>query len=551
MLSALFLSVACNQNPADNVSDAGPLPDGALGADGGFDASWGQSDSGPSYDAASGYDAAIGSDAGPGADAGPDGGDDLFEEVGTNPFVHTDHDPFSTFAADVDTASYDIFIRDIEDGLLPDTASVRLEEYVNYFNYDYPAPDEGGEVPFQINLAAGVHPMGRELAHLRVGIQARLAPEFVKRPTNLVFLIDVSGSMSAEDKLPLVQHLMRETVGQLDESDTISIVTYAGATRVALSPTPATEAEQIIRAINSLGAGGGTAGGAGIELAYDQARAGFIEDGINHIVLCTDGDFNIGVSSNDALVDLIREERLSGVTLTAVGFGRGNLNDAMMERVSNAGNGIYSVLSSREQTTTYAQDRLLNTVFQVAQDMKIQVEFNPDHVQAYRLLGYENRAIADSDFREDRVDAGEVGAGHRVTALYELVLIGQSVPSAEGAPLALMGEPVEGLRDINTEELVRVRVRYKEVGASPEDPAFEVSESLAPEAATTAIDELDDDVLWAAAIAAFAEILKDSPFADRLDLDRIESIVMAQALVDAERALFVEHFLTARILLGE
>jgi Ca-activated chloride channel family protein len=392
--------------------------------------------------------------------------------------------------------------------------------------------------------------MGRQLVHLRVGIQAAEPPEFVQLPSNIVFLVDTSGSMEASNKLPLVQHLLRETLNVLTGPDTVSIVTYAGSTAVRLRPTPTRERDAIVRAIDSLRASGGTAGGAGIQLAYEQARAGFIEGGFNHVILCTDGDFNIGISDTDALVALIEEERRSGVTLTALGFGSGNLNDAMMERVSNAGNGIYSVITSEAHATRYAADEMLRTVHHVAKDMKIQVEFNPEHVLAYRLLGYENRAIADMDFRVDTVDAGEVGAGHRVTALYELVLTGQEIPMAEGAPAPLAGERVEGAAEIDPADFVLVKVRWKDLGASEEDPAHETSATLTPEDIAGMTGAADDDLMWAAAIASFAEILKESPYAEDADLDAIDAIVTPQGSRDEDRGRFVTLFGEARRLLG-
>lgn len=473
---------------------------------------------------------------------------DRYEYVGTNPFVMAEHDPFSTFAADVDTASYDIFRRDVTDGLLPARDSVRLEEYVNAFDYDYPAPAYDAEIPFTISLAAANHAMGREITQLRVGIQAATPPAFVKLPTNLIYLVDVSGSMGSEDKLPLAKLLMEYSLDVLDATDTVSIVTYSGSVGVALPPTNATDRETILGAIRPLNAAGSTAGGAAMDLAYAQAAAGYIDGGFNHVILLTDGDFNVGVSSTEALVTMIEEKRRTGVTLTALGFGRGNLNDAMMERVSNAGNGTYSVITSQAHAREYADEALLAGVNLVAQDMKIQVEFNTDHVVAYRLLGYENRAIADSDFRVDSVDAGEVGAGHRVTALYEVVLNGQSIPAIDGAPVATDGEPVEGTREIEASEFVQVRVRWKDLGASAEDAAYETSQGLAPADVVQPADA-DPDFLWAASIAAFAEILKDSPFAQHADLDRIETLTAAQATRDDDRARFVELFTAARAMI--
>ncbi|HJK94373.1 MAG TPA: von Willebrand factor type A domain-containing protein [Polyangiaceae bacterium LLY-WYZ-15_(1-7)] len=487
----------------------------------------------------------------PAADAGVAPGEepedvDSYEDVGTNPWTEVGHDPFSTFAADVDTASYDIFVRDVGTyTTLPNPASVRLEEYVNYFDYAYPAPEPGADVPFAVHLGLADHPMGRQHAQLRVGIQAEAPPEFTKLPTNLVFLIDTSGSMSSDDKLPLVKRILTQTLDQLDPNDTVSIVTYAGSTGVALEPT--SDRAAIRRAIDSFSSGGSTAGAAGIQLAYQQAEAGFIDGGFNHVVLCTDGDFNVGVSSTDALVELIEEKREGGVTLTALGFGRGNLNDAMMERVSNAGNGIYSVIANETHADRYAAERMLRTIQHVAKDMKIQVEFNPEHVLAYRLLGYENRAIADMDFRDDTVDAGEVGAGHRVTALYELILAGQSIPMVEGAPEVESGEPVEGEREIEAGELVRVKVRWKDLQATAEDPAWETTASLTPD--DVAADASDDDFLFASAVAALAELLHDSPYASLDELDRIESIFAAQADRDRDRGELYDLFLVARPML--
>lgn len=489
-------------------------------------------------------------DAGAGRPAGDEGElndpGDRFENVGTNPFVVVDHDPFSTFAADVDTASYDIFVRDVEDGLLPAENSVRLEEYVNSFEYDYAAPAFGDEVPFAIDLAATQHAMDRRIAQVRVGIQAATPPEFEKKETNLVYLVDVSGSMGSDDKLPLAKLLIELSLEVLDETDTVSIVTYSGDVRVALGPTNATERDTILAAVRTLNAGGSTAGGAAMDLAYDQARAGYIEDGFNHVIMMTDGDFNVGISSDEALVALIEEKRRTGVTLTALGFGRGNLNDAMMERVSNAGNGTYSVITSARHAREYAGESLLAGINLVAQDMKIQVEFNPAHVVAYRLLGYENRAIADEDFRDDTVDAGEVGAGHQVTALYEVVLTGQSIPHVLGAPDPDTGDPVEGDREIAPDEFIQVRVRWKDLGATESDPAYETAAALYPGDVAQMIETADRNLQWAAAVAAFAEIVKASPYALYDDLERVESIIAEQATRDDDRQRFYELFQTAR-----
>jgi Ca-activated chloride channel family protein len=476
---------------------------------------------------------------------GPSGDD--FEAPGTNPFVMADYDPLSTFAVDVDTASYDVFRRDVEDGVLPNPASVRLEEYVNYFSYAYPAAEAAAEVPFSISLAAAPSPLDAELTVLRVGIQGKNPPPEQKRPANLVFLVDVSGSMNQSDKLPLAQQVLRQTLDLLDPTDTVSIVTYAADTGVRLEPTPVAERDRIASEIAELVSTGGTNGASGINLAYEQAESAFIQGGINHVILCTDGDFNVGVSDTASLVDLIEQKRQTGVTFTALGFGAGNLNDAMLEAISNAGNGFYGVISSEAQAATYVDERMLSTLTLIARDVKVQVEFNAERVAAYRLLGYENRAIADDDFRDDVVDAGEIGAGHRVTALYELVLQGEEVPSIEGAPVATTGPSFDGQREVASDDLVQVKLRYEHIDASADDPALEVASSLAPSALDAA--SVDPDLEWASAMAAFSEVLKGSPYARDVDLDALGTVFEAQSTRDADRAEFYTLFQRARELL--
>ncbi|HTV19143.1 MAG TPA: von Willebrand factor type A domain-containing protein [Polyangiaceae bacterium] len=479
----------------------------------------------------------------------PANGDD-FESPGTNPFVMVDHDPLSTFGVDVDTASYDVFRRDVEDGILPNPASVRLEEYVNYFAYAYPAADFGAEVPFSISLAAAPSAVDAGLTLLRVGIQGKAPPPAgEKRPTNLVFLVDVSGSMQESDKLPLAQQVLRQALDLLEPSDTVSIVSYAGDTEVRLEPTPVSDRDRIVTEISELVSNGGTNGASGINLAYEQAQAAYLQGGINHVVLCTDGDFNVGVSSTTDLVELIRDKRQTGITFTALGFGRGNLNDSMLEAISNAGNGFYGVISSEEQAAEYVDERLLSTLSLIARDMKVQVEFNPAQVAAYRLLGYENRAIADQDFRDDVVDAGEIGAGHRVTALYELVLAGGSLPEIAGAPEPTSGASYSGVREVATEDLVEVKVRYKDVDAAITDAALEVAQSLAPADVASNLDGADLDLQWASAVAAFSEVLKQSPYASSVDLDALGAIFEAQSERDSDRAEFYELFQAARGML--
>lgn len=426
----------------------------------------------------------------------------------------------------MDTASYDIFRQQVAAGALPNAQAVRLEDYVNAFDYAYPMPEAGAEVPFAVSMAVAPHPLGRDRALLRVGIQAAARPELEKLPTNLVFLVDVSGSMQSPDKLPLVQAVIRRALDELSAPDTVAIVTYASDTRVRLHATSVSERRRIENVIDGLSGGGSTYGAAGIDLAYQEAEAGRVEGGFNHVILMTDGDFNVGPSSTAELVDLIEAKRETGITLTALGFGSDNLNDGMLELVSNSGNGIYSVIIDEQHAERYAAEDLLRAATYVAQDLKIQVELNPEHVVGYRLLGYVNRAIADDDFREDVVDAGEVGSEHRVTALYELVLAGETIPTPEGAP-PIDGEGLEGPADptltrmIAEDELAVVRLRWKTVGAAASDPAAEAFFAIPVDAPPG----LDADLEWAAALAGLAELVGESPYAEAGDFARIEAMV--------------------------
>ena len=389
---------------------------------------------------------------------------------------------------------------------------------------------------------------------------ARLQPNFRRAPDDaiggipvdseyIIFVIDTSGSMRSADKLPLVQRLLVDSLHLLSPADTVSIVTYAGSTAVALPTTEASERDTIKQAINSLAAAGSTAGAGGIQLAYAEAEAGFVQGGVNHVILCTDGDFNVGTSDTDALVDLIEKEREGGVTFTALGFGSDNLNDAMMEAISNAGNGTYAVITDEQHAHDYVTDKLFSSLQFIAKDMKLQVEFNPEHVLAYRLLGYENRAIADQDFRVDTVDAGEIGSGHRVTALYELVLAGDELPNAPNAPEPEDGAEYEEPLEVQAEDLALVKVRYKDVDADADSPAYEVNQALAADAVAEDPDALDADFRWAVAIASFAELLKESPYANASWLPAIADEFDTQKGRDDARARFTELFTKARPLI--
>ena len=464
---------------------------------------------------------------------------DKYEDVGANPFTVVTHDPQSTFGIDVDTASYDLFRRDTGNyGWLPHEAGVRLEEYVNNFDYDYQAPASDSEVPFEVSVEAAASPY-RDVVLMRVGIRGQEAPEEDKKPANVVFLVDVSGSMSSNLKLPLVKTVLKETVTMLEPTDTISIVTYAGQVGVRLEPTPASEVAVIFDAIETMKSGGGTSGAAGLTLAYEQAEAAFIDGGINHIVLCSDGDFNIGPSSDEALVELIEEKRESGITMTVLGFGSGNLNDSMMEKVSNAGNGVYGVIANQDHAISYVQNKLLSTLFFIAKDVKIQVDFNAEQVLAYRLLGYENRAIADHLFEDDTVDAGEIGAGHTVTALYELVLNGEAIPQAPGMPEVDDGEAFDGELEFESNELCLVKIRYKNPEDGVDDPSMALSQAVIEKQIADHIEATSGDFQFAAAVSGLAEHLRLSPFALPGDFEHIRSLAEQNVDGKADREEFI------------
>lgn len=488
---------------------------------------------------------AAGGAAGAGSTDGPST-EEPPEVFATNPFVVARHDPLSTFAADVDTASYDTFRSYALNSLVPEPSRIRLEDFVNYFDYGYAAPEADAELPFAIELATAPNPFATGTKLLRVGIQGKQAPPLERKPTNLVFLVDVSGSMLTQQKLPLVQQVLTETVSILNHQDTISIVTYAGSTGVLLPPTPVSSSEVIVDAIAGLSAGGSTAGAAGLDLAYQQAEAGFLEDGLNHIILCTDGDFNVGPSSTAELVELVEERRRSGVTLTVLGFGAGN-NDALMEGISNAGNGVYGNITDSEQASRYVEERLLQTLVHIAKDVKLQIEFNSKLVYAYRLLGYENRAIVDDDFRDDTVDAGEIGSGHRVTAIYELAVDDGTIPAAVDAPDTQDGVAYQGTVEVDPKDWVLVKVRYKEPGATESDPAKEVALSLSADALSANLDAADADFRWSVAVAAVAELLKRSPYAPVNHLDTIEALLDDEAFaLDPDKQEFLQLFRNVR-----
>ncbi|WP_010168796.1 vWA domain-containing protein [Pseudomonas sp. PAMC 25886] len=416
-----------------------------------------------------------------------------YQNLPDNPIRSVAETPVSTFSVDVDTGSYANVRRFLNQGSLPPEGAVRLEEMVNYFPYDYALPIDGS--PFGVTTEVAPSPWNPHTRLLRIGIKASDRAVADLAPANLVFLVDVSGSMNRREGLPLVKSTLKLLVDQLRDQDRVSLVVYAGESRVVLKPTSGRDKTTIRNAIDQLTAGGSTAGASGIEMAYQMAREGFIDKGINRILLATDGDFNVGVSDFDSLKQMAVDQRKSGVSLTTLGFGVDNYNEQLMEQLADAGDGNYAYIDNLREARKVLVDQLSSTLAVVARDVKLQVEFNPAQVSEYRLLGYENRALKREDFNNDKVDAGEIGAGHTVTALYEIVPKG-----AQGwlEPLRYASPPNA---DGKTSELAMLRVRYKpaEGGNSRliEHP-INNEQNAKP----------SDDLRFSAAVAAFAQQLK-------------------------------------------
>ncbi|MFO2466057.1 VWA domain-containing protein [Pseudomonas sp. 15FMM2] len=416
-----------------------------------------------------------------------------YQKLPDNPVHRVAETPVSTFSVDVDTGSYANVRRFLDQGSLPPEGAVRLEEMVNYFPYAYALPTDGS--PFGVTTELATTPWNPHTRLLRIGIKASDRAVADLAPANLVFLVDVSGSMDRREGLPMVKSTLKLLVDQLREQDRVSLVVYAGESRVVLKPTSGRDKAKIRNAIEQLSAGGATAGASGIEMAYQMAREGFIDKGINRILLATDGDFNVGISDFDSLKQMAVEQRKSGVSLTTLGFGVDNYNEHLMEQLADAGDGNYAYIDNLREARKVLLDQLSSTLAVVARDVKLQVEFNPAQVSEYRLLGYENRALKREDFNNDKVDAGEIGAGHTVTALYEIV------PKGEKGwlePLRYASPAVEG----KSAELAMLRVRYKPA----EGGDSRLIERAINNQPTNAMPS--DDLRFSAAVAAFAQQLK-------------------------------------------
>ena len=430
---------------------------------------------------------------------------DAYEDVEPNPVVAVVEEPVSTFSIDVDTAAYANVRRFLNEGALPPRDAVRVEEMINYFDYAYDPPLDASE-PFSAMTTVVPTPWNNDTQLVHIAIKGYDIVDTAVRPrANLVFLVDVSGSMQGPDRLPLLVQSLRLLVNALEPDDSVAIVTYAGSVGVALEPTPIANKEKILAALDSLGAGGSTAGAAGIALAYDTARAGFIDDGVNRVILATDGDFNVGISDTDRLQEMIEHERKSGVYLSVLGFGRGNLNDQMMQRIAQHGNGNAAYIDSLMEAKKALVDELDGTLFPIANDVKIQVEFNPTQVAEYRLLGYETRLLDREDFNNDKVDAGEIGNGHAVTAIYEIVPMAS--PFRWVDPLRYNADAVVEDDGGFGNELAYLKIRYKLPGETTS--TLMQQPILAPDN-DTRLAEASEDVRFAVAVAAYGELLRDN-----------------------------------------
>jgi Ca-activated chloride channel family protein len=455
-----------------------------------------------------------------------------YDRIADNPFLRVTEDPLSTFSIDVDTASYANVRRFLTQGTLPPKDAVRIEELINYFTYQYEPPK--GDDPFSVSIEVARCPWNAEHRLARIGLKGKVIDAGKRPASNLVFLLDVSGSMQQAQKLPLLKEAMKLLVDKLGENDRVAIVVYAGAEGLALPPTSCEHKEEIVSALEQLQAGGSTNGGAGIALAYDIAERNFIRGGTNRVLLCTDGDFNVGVTSQGELTRLIEAKAKPGVFLSVLGFGTGNLKDSAMEALADRGNGNYAYIDTLHEARKLLVEQIGGTLVTIAKDVKIQVEFNPAKVGTYRLIGYENRLLRAQDFNDDKKDAGEIGAGHTVTALYELVPPGKEgeVPRLDALKYQQAPESSGG-----SEELLTVKLRYK----APEGEASKLLEHPVTDAGHD-LAGASQDFKFAAAVAAFGMLLRDSPHKGNGTYAAVEELAEASRGEDASgyRREFIE-----------
>jgi Ca-activated chloride channel family protein len=458
---------------------------------------------------------------------------DEYNKITENEFKDARQTPLSTFSIDVDKASYANVRSYLNGGSLPPPDAVRIEELVNYFSYDYPEPS--GEHPFSITTELTETPWNPESRLFMIGIQGKRLDYQNLQPCNLVFLIDTSGSMGDANKLPLLKEALGLLVKNLSAKDKIAIVAYAGSAGIVLESTPASSSRTILRAMDELSSGGSTAGGAGIELAYKTAMENYIPGGNNRVILCTDGDFNVGTSSTGDLVDLVTEKRKEDIYLTICGFGMGNYKDGRMEEISKAGNGNYFYIDSRKEAEKVFVKEMRANMFTIAKDVKIQLEFNPAAVKAYRLIGYENRLMAAEDFKDDTKDAGELGPGHTVTALYEILLAGSSSEVRSADDLKYQDSSLSSAAASG--ELLTVKFRYKPVKSDVSIPIERVVG-----ADTVQFGQASGNLRFAASVAEFGMLLRESKFSGTASWDSVIKLATGARGRDEEgyRSEFIE-----------
>jgi Ca-activated chloride channel family protein len=449
-----------------------------------------------------------------------------YDAIEENIFREALKNPLSTFSIDVDAASYSNIRRFINNGQRPPKDAVRIEEMVNYFDYDYSQPKN--DDPFAVHTEISTAPWNSKHKLIHIGLQGKTIPTDNLPASNLVFLIDVSGSMADANKLPLVKQSMAMLVDQLREKDHVAMVVYAGAAGVVLEPTSGDRKKEIIEALDRLEAGGSTAGGAGINLAYALAKKHFREGGNNRVILATDGDFNVGESSNGGMERLIEEKRKGGIFLTVLGYGMGNYKDSKMEILADKGNGNYAYIDNISEARKVLVNEFGGTLFTIAKDVKLQLEFNPAKVQAYRLIGYENRVLKSEDFNNDKKDAGELGSGHTVTALYEIIPVGVESEFFKIDELKYQSTKISPDAK-RTDELLTIKLRYKK-------PDEDISKLIVHPLTDSQVDlaKTSDNFRWSASVAAFGMLLRDSEYIKDFSYDQVVSMAHAAKGEDKE-----------------
>jgi Ca-activated chloride channel family protein len=467
-----------------------------------------------------------------------------YDNIAENKFLKVADNPLSTFSIDVDAASYSNVRRFLNQGQLPPAGAVRIEEMVNYFHYEYPQPTN--DDPFSINTEISDAPWNKENKLVLIGLQGKKIPTENLPASNLVFLIDVSGSMQGPERLGLVKASMKMLVDQLREQDKVAMVVYAGAAGLVLPPTSGANKTKIKEAIDNLEAGGSTAGGEGIKLAYKTAKEYFIKGGNNRVILCTDGDFNVGESSDDAMERLIENERKSGVFLTVLGYGMGNYQDSKMQKLADKGNGNHAYIDGITEAKKVLVNEFGGTLFTIAKDVKLQIEFNPAKVQGYRLIGYENRMLAKEDFNDDKKDAGELGSGHTVTALYEVIPVGVKSDFLKTVDSLKYQKNIAPLsKSAQTDEILTVKFRYKapdgDVSKLIEHPVKDDHVSIA---------KTSDNFRFAASVAQFGMLLRNSEFKSNASFSDVLSLARNAKGNDEEgyRSEFIRLAESAKLL---